>query len=74
MRTELRAARGANKCLLARIDFTLVYFRVKLQRLKSREALITLLAAIVAVKAGVHAKVSQLGELLRALIALVHSH
>jgi len=47
---------------------------MELQCLESREALIALLTAIVAVKTGVHAKVSQLGKLLRALIALVHPH
>lgn len=70
---EFSAARRTDEHLLGRIGLTLVHLRMELQGLGSREALIAMIAAIVATQTSVHAKVSQFGELLRALIAFVHS-
>jgi hypothetical protein len=58
MGAELGTARITDKRFLTRIDLTLVYFRVELQGLGGREALVTVLAAIVAAEAGVYTKVS----------------
>lgn len=74
VRAKFGTACSADKCLLTRINFAFVHFRVELQGLRGRETLVAMLATIIAAEAGVHAVVSQLGELLQALIALVHSH
>jgi len=67
-------ARSTDKRLLIRIGFAIVHLRVELQSPGCREALVAVFATIIATETGVHAKVTQLGELLQALIALVHSH
>lgn len=72
VRTEFGTACCADEHLLARIRLALMHLRVKMQGLDGCETLITVFAAIVAAYARVHAEVPVLGELLRALIALVH--
>lgn len=74
MGAKFSTARSTDKCLLTRIDLAIVHLRMKLQGPRSREALVTVLATIIATETGMYAKVSQFGELLHALIALIHSH
>jgi len=72
--TKFGTACSTDKRLLARIDFAIVHLRVELQGPGGGKALVAVLAPIIAAETGVYAKISQLGELLQALIAFVHSH
>lgn len=74
MGAKFSTARSADKRLLARIGLDFVHLYVELQGPRGCETLVALLATVIATMTGVHAIVSQLGELLQALIALVHSH